>query len=109
MREKPDKPEVLTFEEFAKRYCARQESTEEELRETLQAQRDKFNPTGWMLLECQVLDSSRLGSYTVLPYGPANTFKEPITRPVSPRGLASDISIVVALLLNTDPFNKDTR
>lgn len=97
-------PEVLTFDEFAKRYCARQESTRGELLDTLRAQRQKFNPTGWMLLECQVLDSSRLGSYTILPYGPNNTFKEPVSRPVSPRGLASDISVVVALLLNTEDF-----
>lgn len=99
-----DKPEVLTFDEFAKRYCERQQSTREELRETLLAQAHKFNPIGWMLLECKVLDSSRLGSYTILPYGPNNTFKEPVKRPVSPRGLGSDISVVVALLLNTDDF-----
>lgn len=97
-------PEVLTFDEFAKRYCARQESTREELLDTLRAQRQKFNPIGWMLLECQVLDSSRLGSYTILPYGPNNTFKELSMRPISPRGLGSDISIVVAVLLNTENF-----
>lgn len=97
-------PEVLTFDEFAKRYCARQEKTREELLDTLRAQRQKFNPTGWMLLECQVLDSSRLGAYTILPYGPNNTFKEPLTRPYSPHGLTSDISVVVALFLNTEDF-----
>jgi hypothetical protein len=100
MSEKPDKPEILTADEFVKRYCERQDVTPEDFRDTLVKQREKFDPDGWMLLECIVLDSSYLGSYTVLPYGPANTFKEPITRPVSPRGLASDISVVVALLLN---------
>lgn len=98
-------PDVLTFDEFAKRYCERQDSTREQLLNTLQSHRQRFNPTGWMLLECQVLDSSRLGSYTILPYGPHNTFKEPLTRPVSPRGLASDISVVVALLLNNDDLS----
>lgn len=95
-----NEPEILTFDEFARRYCERQESTKEELRETLLAQVHKFNPTGWMLLECQVLDSSLLGKYTILAYGPNNTFKEPLTRPYSPKGLTSDISVVVALLLN---------
>lgn len=95
-------PEILTFDEFARRYCERQESTKDELREKLSAQVKKFNPVGWMLLECQVLDSSRLGAYTILPYGPNNTFKEPLTRPYSPHGLTSDISVVVALLLNVE-------
>lgn len=103
-RDMTNPPDVLTFDEFAKRYCARQDSTRGQLLNTLQSHRQRFNPTGWMLLECQVLDSSRLGSYTILPYGPHNTFKEPLTRPISPRGLASDISVVVALLLNTNDF-----
>lgn len=30
--------------------------------------------------------------------GPNNTFKQPPDHPVSPRGLASDMSVVVALL-----------
>lgn len=94
------KPEVLTEDEFVKRYCARQQSTPEELRATLQAQREKFDPDGWMLLECVVLDSSRIGSYTIMPYGPRNSCTTPPTTPVSPRGLASDLSVVVALLLN---------
>ena len=34
----------------------------------------------------------------ILPYGPRNTYKEPPTKPISPRGLASDMSVVVALL-----------
>jgi hypothetical protein len=55
-----------------------------------------------MLLECVDLSSSRLGSYVILPYGPRNTYKEPPTKPISPRGLASDMSIVVAILKSED-------
>jgi len=90
--------EKLTFDAFAARYCERQESTPEQLKATLKAQKEKFKPTGWMLLECQMMDSSRMGSLTIFPYGPNNTYKEPPDRPISPRGLASDMSTVVALL-----------
>jgi hypothetical protein len=90
--------ETLTFDEFARRYCERQVSTPEELKGTLTLQREKFSPTGWMLLECQMMDSSRMGSLTILPFGPNNTFKAVPDHPLSPRGLASDMSVVVALL-----------
>jgi hypothetical protein len=53
---------------------------------------------GWMLLECQVMDGSRLGSLTILPYGPNNTFARVPDHPISPRGLASDMSVVVGVL-----------
>ena len=66
-------PETLDFNEFARRYCERQEQTPEGLKAILLAQKQKFNPDGWMLLECVVLDSSKLGQLTILPYGPANT------------------------------------
>jgi len=93
-----DKPVSLAFAEFAARYCERQDSTPAELLTTLKRQKESFRLEGWLLLECHVLDSSRLGSYTVLPYGPDNTYKAPPDHPVSPRGLASDMSVVVALL-----------
>ena len=92
-------PETLTFDEFAARYCDRQVSTPDELRETLREQRVRYSPTGWVLLECVILDSSRLGSYVVVPYGPNNSLKDVPTRPLSPRGLASDMSTVAAVLL----------
>lgn len=95
-----DEPQVLTFDEFAKRYCERQKCTPDELRAKLQDQCERFDPDGWMLLECIVLDSSRCGEYTIYPYGPSNTYKEPIKGHISPRGLTSDISTVVAVLLN---------
>jgi len=89
----------FTFDELAAKYCERQEQTPSGLWEALSSQRIKFHPAGWMLLECQMLDSSRLGSLTLLPFGPNNTYKEITTAPISPRGLASDMSICVGVLL----------
>ena len=90
-------PEKLSQKEFIARYCERQELTHLGLLQILEAQREKYHPIGFMLLECVDMSSSRLGDLTILPYGPNNTFKEPPTRPISPRGLASDMSVVVAI------------
>ena len=87
-----------TYKEFAARYCQSQHSTPENLYAALEAQQRGYSPDGWMLLECIDLSSSRLGSCVILPYGPNNTYKQPPTKPISPRGLASDMSVVVALL-----------
>ena len=95
----PRKIEYLKFDEFARRYCERQEQTPGGLHEVLETQKEAFTPTGWMLLECQMMDSSRMGEYTILPYGPRNTFKSVPDHPISPRGLASDMSTVVAAML----------
>ncbi len=94
-------PETLTFDELAARYCDRQESTPAELRATLQEQRTRFDPDGFCLLECHQLDSSYVGQYALVAYGPRNTWKQPPARgkPVSPRGLASDMSVCVAIML----------
>lgn len=92
--------EELNFEEFIRRYCGRQEQTPEGLSAILAKQKRVYDPDGWMLLECQVMDSSRLGEYVILPFGPNNTFKEVPDHFISPRGLASDISAVVAVLRN---------
>lgn len=88
----------MTSQEFLAKYCERQENTPEQLRETLLAQKQRFNPDGFMLLECHMMDSSRLGSLTILPYGPNNTYKAVPDHPISPRGLASDMSVVVGIL-----------
>jgi hypothetical protein len=90
----------LSMADFAARYCERQESTPERLQETLQAQAAKFRPYGWMLLECVDFSASRLGSYTILPFGPENSYRAIPDHPVSPRGLASDMSVVAAVHLN---------
>lgn len=92
-------PPNLTFTEFAAKYCERQMMTPDVLKSVLEGQ--KFNglpPDGWMLLECADMSSSRFASLTILAYGPNNTYKSPPTHPISPRGLASDMSVVVALL-----------
>lgn len=82
----------MTWLEFSQKYCERQAQTPDGLKEVLENQYRKLGNVGWMLLECQMMDSSLLGSLTILPYGPSNTYKEPTTRPISPRGLASDMT-----------------
>ena len=96
--------EQLTFKEFARRYCERQQQTPEGLKDILLRQKHTFKPDGWMLLECAVMDSSRLGSYTILPFGGMSTYAQCPTEglPISPRGLASDISFVVATLASNE-------
>ncbi len=98
------KPPVLSFDDFAKLYCETQEQTPEGLRAVLQQQSERYQPLGYMLLRCEMMDSSRLGTRVILPFGPNNTFKEPPDHPISPRGLASDMSVVEALWI---PIIKD--
>jgi len=93
------KPKELTWVECVGLFCGTQDCTPLQLAGDLDRQRKKFNPTGWVLLECQQLDSRYMGTHTMAPFGPTNTFKEPPTRPVSPRGLSSDMSVVIGILL----------
>lgn len=88
----------LSFADFAAKYCERQEQTPEGLRTIFNRQTELYHPDGWMLLECHMLDSSRIGSLTILPFGGTATYKEVPDRPISPRGLASDMSVVIAVL-----------
>ena len=90
--------QLASFDELAKEYCDRQVCTPASLRSILQSQIDRFNPDGWFLAECKMLDSSLLGSYVILPYGPNNTFRNVPDHSFSPRGLASDMSVAVAFL-----------
>ena len=95
----------LDMEQFIQKYCDSQEITPADFAAILKRQHDQFNPDGWMMLQCQDMSSSYMGSLTVLPYGPCNTFKEPPTGCISPRGLASDMSSVIAItdnILRTD-------
>lgn len=91
-------PEILSFAEFARRYCERQDNDPENLLRIFQRHRAQYQPIGWMLLECQVFDSSDLGHLRILVYGPNNTYKELVTTPVSFDGLVSTTSVVVAVL-----------
>lgn len=90
-------PPVITRAELVSRYCERQKITPEALNLLLDAFAKRFQPTGFMLLEAQDMSSSWLGSLTIIPYGPNNSNKEPPTHPISPRGLASDMSVVIAI------------
>jgi hypothetical protein len=89
---------VMTFDELAQKYCARQINTPEELRKTLLAQKERYQPLGWVLLECANFNSSKFGDLWILPYGPNNTYKSIPDHPISQRGLASDMSTVVGNL-----------
>lgn len=70
-----------------------------DVRGQLQRQEEKYTPDGWVMLECQMLGGSHMGEQTIVPFGPNNTWKEVPEGPVSPRGLASDMSVVVAVCL----------
>ena len=91
-------PKPMTWEQMSSEYCKRQESTPVELLQNLRERVLQYAPDGFMLLECQQFDSSRFGNLVILPYGPRNTFKTVPAFPISPRGLASDMSIVVGVL-----------
>lgn len=92
----------MTYDELARRYCDRQGQTPAGLLAVLQDQKAKFKPFGWVLLECQDMSSSYMGTLTVLPFGPNNTFRSPPDRPVSPRGIASDMSTTAGVLTVDD-------
>lgn len=92
----------LAWMALAERYCARQLQTFEGLQRVLSDQLDKFKCEGWMLLECQMMDSSSMGYLTLLPYGPNNTYKTVPDHPISPHGLAPDMSIVEGILLASE-------
>ena len=94
--------EKMTFDAFAGRYCDRQDNTPDGLKAVLNAQKKKFQPVGWILLECQDMSGSRMRELTIFPYGPNNTLKEVPANPISPRGLASDMSTVVGVLAADD-------
>lgn len=83
--------------QMVEKYCETQAQNPLELCHILDDQIEKYNPDGFMLLRCVMLDSSYFGSRAILPYGPNNTFKTPADKPFSPRGLASDISEVEAI------------
>lgn len=89
---------TYTVDEFIHAYAGDHEQAAEHLKEALASTAEKFNPDGWMLLECQVLDSSYMGQTVVLPYGGDATHKTVPGHPISPRGLASDMSVVIGTL-----------
>ena len=77
--------ETLTQDAFITKYTERQKSpTADELRDIMKVQKAKYQPTGWVMLECGDLCSSRMGELTILPYGPNNSFKDVPTHPGVP-------------------------
>lgn len=94
MRHPQTHEKEITFNEMVKRYCERQECEPADLIERLNKQIAEYEPHGFLLMRCIVLDSSRLGDRCIIPYGPNNTVKEVPSRCFSPRGLCSDISEV---------------
>lgn len=53
-------------------------------------------PKGFVLMECAMFGSSSFGDRTVIPYGGNATLQEIPTRPMSPKGLASDMAVTMA-------------
>ena len=86
---------TVSRSELVNEYCTRQEATPEDLAARLADIKSRYNASGFMLLECQQFDSSFFASFTILPFGGNATFKTVPVHAVSPRGLASDMSIVV--------------
>lgn len=92
------KDKRLTWEEFATKYCSRQAQTHDGLAAVLRDQRKNFQSHGWMLLECQMMGSSMLGQRTILGFGGSHSYVVIPDHPISPRGLASDMSVVIGWL-----------
>ena len=88
----------MNWEEFAGLYCERQEQTPEGLLERLQVLAHVFQPVGFLIAECEMMDSSSFGQRVILPYGGGASLKEPPKGHFSPRGLASDQSKVIATI-----------
>ena len=88
----------ISFKEFAALFRERHKCEPDELRKHLAEQVERYNPDGWFMGEAQLFDSMWFGTRTVLPYGGASTFKSPPDKPYPPRGLASDTSIVIAVM-----------
>jgi len=67
---------TMSFIEFAERYLETQVSSVPDLFHTLKEQRSRYHPEGWMMLECQMFDTTKFMQKVILPYGPNNTYKE---------------------------------
>lgn len=95
--------EQITVQELIRRYCETQQAEPEGVREALWRSvtvcGGPSKVMGFMLLRAELMDSSWFGQHTILPYGPGCTWKEVPDHPLSPRGLASDTSVVVAIAL----------
>ena len=82
----------LPYAEFSALYCDTQVQTPGGLANVLHRQLQLLNPEGWFIARCVMLDSSRLGTRVILPFGGKATHSVVPDGTFSPRGLASDIS-----------------
>lgn len=98
MKNNDSRKTLMSWKDFSEKYCERQVNTPENLAKDLRGVMGIYTSTGFLLLECQMLDSSRMGELTILGYGGAHSLKEIPTKPFSPRGLASDMSVVIGVL-----------
>lgn len=94
------------WSEFSSTYLETQAGTPESLAQQLRDVIERYNPTGFFIARCIVMDSSRLGQRVILPYGGSCTHKDLPEKPFSPRGLASDISEVE---MTMEPSEVPTR
>lgn len=88
---------ALTRDTLIAKYCETQECTPEDCDARMRALEATYDPDGFVLLECHVFGSSKLGERTIVPFGPRNTLKVVPEHPISPRGLASDMAVVVGI------------
>lgn len=87
------KPVDVSFDELVRLFCERTKTEPAALKERLYGLQH-FSPDGLMLLECQQMDSSSFGSRCILPFGGSSSLPGIPEGPFSPRGLASDMSVV---------------
>jgi hypothetical protein len=90
---------LTTKEEIVRRFCETQQAEPPDVMRRLAEQEAKYEPEGFMLLENQMFDSSRLGHRYILPFGKRNSMKSVPTGPFSMDGLASGTVVVVATYL----------
>ncbi len=76
--------------------------------DALKSVENKYEPEGFMLLENQLMDSSRFGHRYVLPFGGLATYQEPPDHPFSYDGTASGTVCVVGIYKPNKENGPDT-
>lgn len=88
--------EQITQTEIVSRYAETQQCSKEKLNKLLSQHREKYKPTGFLLLRCEGVGSPYFGLKEIIPFGPNHKVKEIPNHPISPRGLESDMSTIEA-------------
>lgn len=89
--------EKVDLNELVRRYCETQDCEPPQVLERLKEIRRLFEPDGFFLAQAQDMSSSFFGTHVIIPYGGKSTFAAPPTGVFTPRGLASDSSVVTAV------------